>query len=292
MGRKKLVLVLVFATVLFQVAGGVSLADGPITINNDTFGGLDEDNQTLTVVKSGRSVWVGSFWAGYPVNGQESVAGPPPFYKWGQQHVEISYRIESGKGGGVVSASSSGMTDLGWSRWHNPVLEGSALQIEIPYNSDEAGKVIVEAELRESDCNNFGGRGRWVFRFKAEDLQKKYDSGDTPWQCIYFHSKAAILEVFRPEHADDPWNHEDERLGEARTNDDFGIGNGWKTCFAESQEFVVFEYDEETGAYDLFGYGKVLGSSENTWELWPDGDEASVIGTILWVPVGAIEKEG
>ena len=287
MGRKKWVLVLMFATALFQVAGGVSLADGPITINNDTFGGLDESNQTLTVAKSERSVWVGSFWAGYPVNDQESVAGPPPFYEYGQQHVKVSYYIENGKGADAISSSS--MTDLGWSDWHNPVLEGNALQIEIPYDSDEAGKMVVDAELRESDCNNFGGLGRWVFRFGA---RKPRESGDSPWSSIYFHSEAAILEVFRPEHAADPWNHEHERLGEARTNNDFGIGNGWKTSFAESQEFVVFEYDEATGAYDLFGYGKVLAGSEDTWELWPDGDEASVIGTILWIPVGAIEKEG
>ena len=58
--------------------------------------------------------------------------------------------------------------------------------------------------------------------------------------------------------------------------------------FAQGVTFVVFEYDEQTGAYVYRATGKVIGDYDRPIDIWSDGNEMSVLFDALeWAPVGA-----
>lgn len=125
------------------------------------------------------------------------------------------------------------------------------------------------------------------------------DSSDDGGDCttVVYHAsgpEVTVVEFFKPEHAGDPWNHEHERLGEARTfaddEDKPDDEKGFVTAvFAGGETFVVFEYDEATGAYNYRGTGYVIaeGQYDGLVHIWSDGDaESTLFDILVWTPYG------
>ena len=124
------------------------------------------------------------------------------------------------------------------------------------------------------------------------DLPSRYwfsttDLGETDCATIVYHPsdvKVTVVEFFRPEHANEPWLHESEILGESRVNDDGVV----IAHFATGERFVVFEYNEMTGIYDYRAMGHVIGSYDKLIDVWSEGNEVSILfNTLVWSPVGA-----
>ena len=326
---RKVLFVVVLATILSQVAS-VALASGPIVVDPNTAGFLNEDNQVVQIAQAeDGTVWAGSSWAGTPDSGLPSVAGSAPFYAWGQQTIAISY---SADGGAVV--------DMGWSDWDNPVLrdDGLAYQVQIPVGAGVTVEVWVE--IRESDCWNYGGEAYGVFVVPIPESEEALpeeeqvpapkedtppgDKADSPtpdeeeetqpvseeeedsapapkgsgppFGTFYIHTSEEILQTFAFQSAGsllEPWNNEDDALRKVKVEDttDKAIGSGDKITLAEGQWFILWGHDIETGEYRLVGIGNVLFGKPGSVELWPEGDECSVVDNIFWCPPGAVKVQ-
>jgi hypothetical protein len=103
---------------------------------------------------------------------------------------------------------------------------------------------------------------------------------------VVYHAsgpEVTVVEFFRPEHARTPWDYEDVRMGESRVENGAVMAH-----FAEGEVFVVFEYDEITGAYNYRATGEVIGDYDEVIHIWSDGDASSVLfNALIWTPVGA-----
>jgi hypothetical protein len=118
-----------------------------------------------------------------------------------------------------------------------------------------------------------------------ESQQQKEEKGDCV--TVVYHASnptVTVVEFFAPEHASEPWLHEDSRLGESRVDSEGAV----VAHFAQGVTFVVFEYNEQTGAYVYRATGEVVGEYENVIDVWSDGNETSTLfNALVWFPIGA-----
>lgn len=123
----------------------------------------------------------------------------------------------------------------------------------------------------------------------VELVEEESKAADDKGDCItlVYHASdvsVTVVEFFRPEHSQEPWLHEDARLGESRVDTEGAV----VAQFATGVTFVVFEYDEATGAYNYRGTGEVVGDYNELVHIWSDGDASSVLfNALVWTPVGA-----
>jgi len=163
--------------------------------------------------------------------------------------------------------------------WDGKGMKNDNINIKRPHVSNREDLPTSEPELESGDTN------------EPDDATKVVTSSNNSGDCttVVYHAsnpEVTVVEFFKVEHADDPWNHEGERLGESRVDTEGAV----TAIFAGGEVFVVFEYDETTGAYNYRGTGRVVaeGEYDGLVHVWSDGDAESILFNILaWTPYGA-----